>query len=355
MDKRIHHSAESGTLATMIHLSYPDRPRLRPGLAVLRRRADEIQIGLDPRHAMIVEGLPTTIADAAATLTGARTTAELLDRVGPRHREQLRDLISGLTDRGLVEDAAGPSVPLPRRLAGDLTAATVHRAVSHPRARAQASVSVHGDGRLAVATACLLAAAGIGAVRVEAHGRVQPEDVGAGFTPEDVGRDRATAARDAIERIDRGVRHTRAQPDLALLTDALVPDPAVVARLVEQGVPHLPIRVRDGVGIVGPLVVPAVTACLTCADLHRTDRDKCWPIVAAQLAGRPQLADLSTIHATAGLAAAQVLAALRWLATPGPNPPAVWTRSLEIDPVDATIAHRSWPPHPHCACGTGAG
>ncbi|MGH3860872.1 TOMM precursor leader peptide-binding protein, partial [Actinokineospora sp.] len=176
-------------------------------------------------------------------------------------------------------------------------------------------------------------------------------DVGAGFTAEDVGRERAAAARDAIQRVDPAVRDTRAQPDLALLTDALVPDPAVVARLVEQGIPHLPIRVRDGVGIVGPLVIPAATACLTCADLHRTDYDKCWPIIAAQLAGRPQLADLAAVHATAGLAAAQVLAALRWLASPGPHPPAVCTRSLEIDPVDATIAHREWPPHPHCACG----
>lgn len=355
MDKRIHHSAESGTLAPMIHLTYPDRPRLRPGLAVLRRRPDEIQIGLDPRQAMIVGDLPAAIADVAGALTGARTTAELLDRVGPRHREQLRELITGLADRGLVEDAAGPSVPLPRRLAGDLTAATVHRAVSHPKARATATVSVHGDGRLAVATACLLAAAGVGGVRVEAGGQVQPEDVGAGFRPEDVGRPRAAAARDAVTRVDPGVRDSRGPVDLALLTDALVPDPAIVARLVEQGVPHLPIRIRDGVGIVGPLVIPAATACLTCADLHRTDRDRCWPTVAAQLAGRPQLADLAAVHATAGLAAAQVLAALRWLAAPGPHPPAVWTRSLELDPVDATIVHRPWPPHPRCACGTATG
>jgi hypothetical protein len=29
-----------------------------------------------------------------------------------------------------------------------------------------------------------------------------------------------------------------------------------------QGVPHLAVRVRDGTGLVGPLVIPGVTSCL---------------------------------------------------------------------------------------------
>jgi hypothetical protein len=29
-----------------------------------------------------------------------------------------------------------------------------------------------------------------------------------------------------------------------------------------QGVPHLVVRVRDGTGLVGPLVIPGVTSCL---------------------------------------------------------------------------------------------
>jgi hypothetical protein len=50
--------------------------------------------------------------------------------------------------------------------------------------------------------------------------------------------------------------------DLVVLTDYLVADPRMVRDLHSQGVPHLPVRVRDGTGLVGPLVIPGVTSCL---------------------------------------------------------------------------------------------
>jgi hypothetical protein len=53
--------------------------------------------------------------------------------------------------------------------------------------------------------------------------------------------------------------------DLVVLTDYLVADPRMVRDLHNQGVAHLPVRVRDGTGLVGPLVIPGVTSCLGCA------------------------------------------------------------------------------------------
>jgi hypothetical protein len=50
--------------------------------------------------------------------------------------------------------------------------------------------------------------------------------------------------------------------DLVVLTDYLVADPRMVRDLHSQGVPHLPVRVRDGTGLVGPLVIPGVTSRL---------------------------------------------------------------------------------------------
>jgi hypothetical protein len=50
--------------------------------------------------------------------------------------------------------------------------------------------------------------------------------------------------------------------DLVVLTDYLVADPRMVRDLHSHGVPHLPVRVRDGTGLVGPLVIPGVTSCL---------------------------------------------------------------------------------------------
>jgi hypothetical protein len=36
----------------------------------------------------------------------------------------------------------------------------------------------------------------------------------------------------------------------------------MVRDLHNQGVAHLLVRVRDGIGLVGPLVIPGVTSCL---------------------------------------------------------------------------------------------
>ena len=47
-----------------------------------------------------------------------------------------------------------------------------------------------------------------------------------------------------------------------VLSDYLVADPRMVRELHSQGVPHLPVRVRDGTGLVAPLVIPGVTSCL---------------------------------------------------------------------------------------------
>ncbi len=50
--------------------------------------------------------------------------------------------------------------------------------------------------------------------------------------------------------------------DLVVLADYLIADPRLVRDLHTAGVPHLPVRVRDGAGLVGPLVIPGVTSCL---------------------------------------------------------------------------------------------
>src|SRR5699024_607133 len=128
---------------------------------------------------------------------------------------------------------------------------------------------------------------------------------------------------------------------------AIVPDPQLARELFADGVPHLPIRVRDGIGIVGPLVIPGKTSCLRCAHLHRTDLDPCWPAVATQLAGRTRPTELSSVHALASLATGQVLRALN----PADRAPNAWNATLEVDPFEGEIQRRPWEPHPHRPCG----
>jgi bacteriocin biosynthesis cyclodehydratase domain-containing protein len=145
---------------------------------------------------------------------------------------------------------------------------------------------------------------------------------------------------------------TPATADLVLLSDYLVTDPRLLRDLHSDGIPHLPVRVRDGTGLVGPLVIPGVTSCLGCADLHRSDRDSAWPAIAAQLRDTVGVADRATLLATAALALSQVnrvIAAVRGQETT-PDPPSALNATLEFDLNAGSIVARQWTRHPLCSC-----
>ena len=112
--------------------------------------------------------------------------------------------------------------------------------------------------------------------------------------------------------------------------------------------PHLVAAVRGDTGIVGPLVVPGVTGCLHCGDLHRRDADPGWPWLAAQLTATepPPSGATVTCLLTAATAALQVLAYLD-----GTGTPSVAGATLEIRPPDLVPEFRSWPVHNACGCG----
>ncbi|MEU4746260.1 thiamine biosynthesis protein ThiF, partial [Actinosynnema sp. NPDC023658] len=183
-------------------MELPNRPRVLPGLPLLRRRADVVQIGADPRHAMLVEEVPEPMASVLLGLDGGHTLSDLRERLAGHGRQaaELIGVLHGLARAGLVEE----SVPAPHpRLAAEVTGwalRTRRSAVELPSSRAARSVVVQGEGRLAVTVAALLGASGVAHVRVVARGRVGPEDTGSGYVESDVGRPRAEAAQDAVRR-----------------------------------------------------------------------------------------------------------------------------------------------------------
>ncbi len=143
---------------------------------------------------------------------------------------------------------------------------------------------------------------------------------------------------------------TSAEADLVVLSDNLVVDPRMQRELHSQGVAHLAVRVRDGIGLVGPLVIPGVTSCLGCADLHRRDRDAAWPAVAAQLRDTVGVADRPTLLATAALALSQVNRVLGAVRGSESEPPVSLNATLEFDVHAGSIVARHWPKHPLCPC-----
>jgi bacteriocin biosynthesis cyclodehydratase domain-containing protein len=138
-----------------------------------------------------------------------------------------------------------------------------------------------------------------------------------------------------------------------------VPDPHLVRRLFTDGAPHLVAWAGEGIGVVGPLVVPGRSSCLHCVDLHKTTSEPAWPTLATQLAGRPQPADLASAQASAAFAVSQALRVLDGPRHAGKRLPAdptdlpVWDAAVEIDTYTGETRRTNWPKHPYCTCSSG--
>jgi hypothetical protein len=96
-------------------------------------------------------------------------------------------------------------------------------------------------------------------------------------------------------------------------------------------------------------VLPGLTSCLRCADLHRRDRDPAWAALAVQLTvgrrhGPASAASVCTV--LAGVAAQQALAFLD-----GGEPDCI-DGTIELRPPDWRLRRRSWLAHPECGCST---
>lgn len=271
-------------------------PMLNPRVTRLVRPSGTVQLGWDPERALLLESTTLDTATVLAflhLLDGLQSRPQILWRAGelgiaPADTEALLALI----------DSAGLLL-VPHR----------------PEGRVR-EIVVHGTGPLGDAVATGLRTAGI------RPGRTRDLRPGA-----------ATPAPAC---------------DLMVLTDTLMVDPGLSVELVLRRIPHLPVRVRDGVGVVGPLVLPGRTSCLRCADLIRAGLDADWPHLAAQLQNRVGHASPAGIAATAALA----LTELEVIMACGPRTPDILDATLELDLDSHELRRRPWPAHADCGCRT---
>ncbi len=275
---------------------------LDPALPVLLRPDGAVQVGWSPRRAVLIHpprGLtPTGLATLLRAMHSPVPISDLQRQAGAAAGE-LGDLVRKLMAAGVV---------------------TRDR---RQRAVRSASIRVHGRGPL---SELLIDALRCSGARVK----------------------QSSQPHAAV---------TSAEADLVVLSDNLVADPRMLRDLHSHGVAHLPVRVRDGIGLVGPLVIPGVTSCLSCADLHRRDRDPAWPAVAAQLRDTVGVADRATLLATAALALSQVNRVIGAVREPSadsgnsaPGPPPALNATLEFDVHAGSIVARHWTRHPLCPC-----
>lgn len=327
----------------------PTDRMINPAARVLWRSGTSLQLELGDR-AVIVEG-PAVRAVRRLSTRSAPSGEPRTGRAEP--------VLRTLTEAGFLwprnDDDDGRLTPPVPRLAPELGALAARhgdRAAELLDARRHVTVTVQGSGRAGPHVAALLAAAGIGHVHVlDLSAARLHQAVPGGLTPGDEGRNVSAAAAEAVRRAapDADIRPPSPDEpaDLVLLaTDAPV-DPDRRSALHASGSAHLLVRLGADHGVVGPLVIPGLTSCLRCADLHRLDRDPAWTALAVQLAV-PQRAgatsDVALATVIAGTAALQALAFLDG------DQPATIDGTLEQHLPDWRIRRRSWPVHPDCDC-----
>lgn len=338
------------------------RLTLLPGLRRLWRDRHSLQLGVDPRRAVVLDFVDPATARVLDLLDGTRTERVIIrDAAGLGvPAEAAEALLAALTAAGLVVGAHTllPDdliEPLRRRL-GTEAGALARRApgggtpAETLRRRAGAHVLVSGYGRLAAPIAAALAEAGVGHVDPALSGRVVPADSGlGGLLPGDSGRWRSSAAGDAVVRIAPGtdlgpLRETTA----TFVVHAGTQRPAELTALAyaRRRVPHLTLDLRDGIAVIGPLVPPAGSPCLNCIDLHRRDRDPVWPALAAQLSTGGETIEpcsVTTALIAVGYATDEVLTFLD-----GGVPQTIGA-TIEIA-GPGRERRRTWPAHPKCGC-----
>lgn len=318
-------SQHGGMTNSTERLCPPTHLELADHAVVLVRSDDELQVGVDPRNALVL---------------GGPGYAALLERL--RSPVTPEGLLSAGRTAGLSTSDVGTAVQRLRE-AGLLT--------SRPRARQPGPgrrVRLIGAGPVGRETAEYLIRAGVSELMVFDPRAPEPATPRSTSFPVD----RATELIAPLGRtgtrvmsLDHWSKPETLPVDLTLVVaDGPEVDRLITDHLVRTDQPHLLVRSLGQAVWVGPLVLPGRTPCVRCTDLTRTDVDPSWPAVLAQL-GRVELGLPSLLSGwAAAVAAAQALAFL------GGGRPETTGATLEMSGADLRTELRTWPSHPACGC-----
>lgn len=171
--------------------------------------------------------------------------------------------------------------------------------------------------------------------------------VGAGRTAQAIAETLAECGVPVVTAAD-AVAAENARCDIAVAVGHYVLSPDLRGVWLRRDTPHLPVVYTDTAAVVGPLVVPGITACLYCIDQYRRDADVSWPAIAAQLWGRRSSAETSLASREAAAIACR--AVLDWLG--GHTPSAA---SVRLDSQTGDVSRQYWQVHPECGCSVPGG
>jgi len=124
-----------------------------------------------------------------------------------------------------------------------------------------------------------------------------------------------------------------------------VVEPRRAAALMSGDIPHVPLVFTGSGAEIGPFVVPGRTPCLACLAAHRCDADPAWPLLVAQLLGRPAPAASRAMVAEASFVTARLISEAE-----RQRP-----RSLTLRADSLHRSMRAHRPHAECRCRSLAG
>jgi bacteriocin biosynthesis cyclodehydratase domain-containing protein len=277
------------------------RPVLAPGLRVLQRPRTELQVGVDPAHRLRLPDTEPVRRTLGHLLRGEAVpddveTRAVLARLAPV-------LVDGT---GLLPPGVTP---------GDGAAAALHDPAGYQTglaARRRATVGIHGSLPVPAADpAPLLAAAGVGSCRLEDG------------------------------------------PTVALVLCVGELDRADLDPLLREGLPHLVVRLVEGIALVGPFVDPGRTACLRCIDAHESVADPdAGRLHGLHARSRDDRLDGVAEPVDTALATLAVAWAVRDLVTHVEGGrPSSWSATVRLSAGLASVTQTEWLRHPACGCG----
>lgn len=291
---------------------------------VLRRSGAELQVGLDPRKALVFTEGYRPVLDR---LRGPSTPASLV--------------VAGRATGLSASEVAGAVQRL--GAAGLLCSGSVGRS-----SRAARRVRLVGAGPVALPLARYLVDGGVGELAVFDARPPDPDLYPAAGTQPDQAAALAAMVGSGSARVlplDHWSKPETLAVDLTVVVgEGPEVDRVVTDHLLRRDQPHLLVRSLGDAAWVGPLILPGRTPCLRCTDLTRTDADPGWPTVLAQLGRlRLRLPALLTGWA-ASVAATQALAYLDG------GRPETTGATLELTADDLRTELRTWPSHAECGC-----
>jgi hypothetical protein len=292
-------------------------PKLGPGVRIYERSHSQIQIGINPSSALVVDKkVGLTIA---RLLTGANSTSEICNQLVEAGHDlpSSENFLAHLMELGLVEsgpiaatyDHQNPvteiqRLNLARETSGDL---------DQINQRIGCEVSIRGAGRLGMTVCLVLASAGFPNITVHDSSMVSESDLTPwGASRIDIGIRRDVVAMNLVERMIRGasahknsLRFRSNRKIEVLLPDQRADFPWISStsadHFVATDTAHLFAATSTNASLISSVINPGKSPCLRCLHLHRCDQDPQWPLIDLQVSQNPVLdsAGISLVMKTA--------------------------------------------------------